>query len=225
MSLLLKTQLFFDKSKLDLSGMPDLPDDIFALLGKNLSDWIKHGLKHLNVKDAPLILSDLVSEKAHIQGAVYIEAGAIVEPFAYIQGPCIIRSQAQIRHGAYIRGEVYIGPRAVVGHTTEVKGSVFLDDAKAGHFAYVGDSILGRDTNLGAGTKLANLKVDRSLVKFKHPETEQIVSSELKKFGAIMADQAQTGCNAVLNPGTILMQKTAVLPCKSFRGTLMTGVY
>ncbi len=123
-----------------------------------------------------------------------------------------------------MRGNVYVGKDCVVGHTTEVKGSIFFDGAKAGHFAYVGDSILGRNVNLGAGTKLANLKLDRSEVRYRHPDTNELVGSGLKKFGAIMADESQTGCNVVLDPGTILMPGTGVLPCIHFRGTLTRGI-
>src|SRR5262249_35922089 len=112
----------------------------------------------------------------------------------------------------------------VVGHATEVKSSLFFDHAKAGHFAYVGDSILGRDVNLGAGTKLANLALSRREVRVKHPISGALVGSGLTKLGAILGDKAQTGCNAVLNPGTLLLPGTAVMPCVSFRGTLKEGL-
>ncbi len=194
----------------------------FAYVGKALGVWVESLLDELGVGDKPKILGD-VSPGAYLQGRVYIAEDAIVEPTAFIQGPCYIGPGAEVRHGAYIRGQVYIGTKAVVGHTTEVKGSMFFDHAKAGHFAYVGDSILGRDTNLGAGTKLANLPLRRSIIKVKDPTTDQWISTELQKFGAIMGDKAQTGCNAVLSPGTLLLPGTAVLPCVHFRGTLRQG--
>lgn len=200
-----------------LAGKP-----VLELLGKALTTWVKDLLAGVGVKDQPVI-KGTVHPQAVLEGAVYVAPGAEVGPFAYIQGPCFIAPEAEVRHGAFIRGSVYVGPRAVVGHTTEVKGSVFLDDAKAGHFAYVGDSILGRNVNLGAGTKLANLKLRNNEVSMKHPATGALIPSGLRKFGAIVGDDAQTGCNSVLSPGSILMPKTMVLPCVHFHGTLTRG--
>ena len=194
----------------------------FSLVGKALGERLATWLTELGVQDEPIV-HGAVDPAAHIKGRVYIEAGAKVEPTAYIEGPCVIARGAEVRHGAYIRGNVYVGPKAVVGHATEVKGAIFFDDAKAGHFAYVGDSILGRNVNLGAGTKLANLALRRAEVRVRHPETSDIVGSGLTKFSAIMADNSQTGCNAVLSPGTILMQEALVGPCVHYRGTLSKG--
>ena len=112
----------------------------------------------------------------------------------------------------------------MIGHATEVKGAIFFDDAKAGHFAYVGDAILGRNVNLGAGTKLANLPLRRGSIRVRHPETDEIIDSGLKKLSAVLGDDAQTGCNAVLSPGTILLPKTGVMPCVHYRGTLRSGI-
>lgn len=190
-----------------------------AYLGPALSAWLDRLLGRLQVGTSPLIEGH-VAAGAFVEGRVYIAKGAHVEPTAYIQGPCYIGPDAQVRHGAYIRGQVYVGRGAVVGHTTEVKGSVFFDEAKAGHFAYVGDSILGCDVNLGAGTKLANLPLVRREVRVIHPRSGRVISTGLKKFGAIVGDRAQTGCNSVLSPGTLMMPQSAVYPCVHFRGTL-----
>lgn len=194
----------------------------FSYLGKNMEGWLNGVLDYLGVKDEPLILGQ-VHPASFVSGRVYIAPGATVEPTAFIQGPCIIGPGTEVRHGAYIRGNVFVGANAVVGHTTEVKGSIFFDDAKAGHFAYVGDAILGRHTNLGAGTKLANLKLKGDDISFKDPTTSALKSSGLRKFSAIMGDRSQTGCNAVLSPGTLLLPDTAVLSCVHFRGTLTKG--
>ena len=193
-----------------------------SYLGKNLESWLNALLDDLGVGADPKILGK-VHPATYITGRVYIAEGATVEPTAMIQGPCVIGPGAEIRHGAYIRGNVFVGAKAVVGHTTEVKGSVFFDEAKAGHFAYVGDSILGRDVNLGAGTKFANLKLKGDEVAFKDPTTGERISSGLRKFGSILGDHAQTGCNAVLSPGSLLLPKTAVLPSVHFHGTLTSG--
>jgi UDP-N-acetylglucosamine diphosphorylase / glucose-1-phosphate thymidylyltransferase / UDP-N-acetylgalactosamine diphosphorylase / glucosamine-1-phosphate N-acetyltransferase / galactosamine-1-phosphate N-acetyltransferase len=200
-------------------------DDPMELLGAKLKSFLGKFLADLGVKaDGQPLIKGEVSKHAHISGPVYIDEGALVEPTAMITGPCYIGPKAEVRHGAYIRGNVYVGAKCVVGHTTEVKGAVFFDGAKAGHFAYIGDSILGRNVNLGAGTKLANLKITDGDVYFRDPKTNAQVSSGLRKFGAIVGDDAQTGCNAVLAPGVLMLPKTAVLPCVFYRGTLRSGL-
>lgn len=194
----------------------------FSYLGKNLEVWLSRLLDELQVGATPLVKGE-VSQNAYLSGRIYVAEGAVIEPTAMITGPCFIGPKTEIRHGAYIRGNVYVGSKCVVGHTTEVKGAVFLDGAKAGHFAYVGDSILGREANLGAGTKLANLKFRGDEVMYRDPADDKPVGSGLRKLGALIGDKAQTGCNAVLDPGTILFPETAVLPCVHFRGTLKKG--
>lgn len=214
----MKSADFFDLSNQTYGH--SFPEAVFDLLGDGLKTWIKEGLDRLEVGENPLVLSQKVSSEAVITGRVYIGEDVEIEPHTYIQGPTIILNNTQIRHGAYIRGNVWVGEGCVIGHTTEVKGSVFLDGAKAAHFAYVGDSVLGRNTNLGAGTKLANFKIAKNEVKFQDPVTKKVSGSGLRKFGSILADDAQTGCNSVLNPGSILMQGAVVLPCTSFLGSL-----
>lgn len=199
-------------------------DSVFFYLGTSLKTWLGEVLDGLGVPaDGPLIRG-AVATGAYVQGRVYIAEGAKVEPTAYIEGPCFIGPGAEIRHGAYIRGNVYIGKDAVVGHTSEVKGSILFDGAKAAHFAYVGDAILGRNVNLGAGTKLANLKLRGDEVSYHHPLLGTAVDSGLRKFSAILGDGAQTGCNAVLSPGTLLFPATAVMACVHYRGTLKNGI-
>lgn len=160
-----------------------------------------------------------ISSEAFIDGdEVVVEKGAVVEPFAYITGPTYICAGAVVRRGAYIRGGVYIGPGAIAGHTTEVKDSILMAEAKAAHFAYVGNSVLGEHTNLGAGTKLANLRIDNQAVKLRF-DGEKIDSGQ-RKFGAIFGDRAQSGCNSVTNPGTILLPEAGILPCKNVSGLI-----
>ena len=148
-----------------------------------------------------------------MDGKIQIGEGSVVEPGAFIKGPTIIGNHTEVRQGAYIRGKCLIGDRCVVGHTTEVKGSIFLDGAKAGHFAYVGDSILGNQVNLGAGTKLANLKIRGSSVRIRTENGS--VDTGRRKLGAILGDGTETGCNAVTNPGTILGKGSVVCPVLS----------
>ena len=199
-----------------------LPTFVGELLGESLQRWLTSLLEQSGVQSDPVILGS-VEEGAIVKGAVFVAEGARVEAGSYIVGPAWIGPNSEVRHGAYIRGNVYVARDCVVGHATEVKGSCFLDGAKAGHFAYVGDSILCRMVNLGAGTKLANLTFDGRQVSYRDPATNKKVSSGRRKLGAIIGDHAQTGCNAVLSPGTLLLPETAVFPCSHFRGTLTSG--
>lgn len=146
---------------------------------------------------------------------ISIGQGTVIEPGALIKGPTIIGKNTEVRQGAYIRGGCIVGDRCVVGHTTEMKTSVMLNDAKAGHFAYIGDSILGNNVNLGAGTKLANLKLIDSNISIKI--NGMIHDTGIRKFGAIMGDRVETGCNSVTNPGTILGKASMVYPCVSVK--------
>lgn len=147
---------------------------------------------------------------------ISIGPGSIVEAGAYIRGPCIIGKECEIRHGAYLRGYVITGDRCVIGHATEVKHSIFFNDAHAGHFAYVGDSILGNRVNLGAGVKCANLRLDRKNISFHYQGKK--IETHLRKWGAILGDDVQVGCNAVTNPGTIMGKKSSSYPCVSIKG-------
>jgi UDP-N-acetylglucosamine diphosphorylase / glucose-1-phosphate thymidylyltransferase / UDP-N-acetylgalactosamine diphosphorylase / glucosamine-1-phosphate N-acetyltransferase / galactosamine-1-phosphate N-acetyltransferase len=141
---------------------------------------------------------------------IEIGAGCLLEEGTYIVGPTIIGDQTEIRHGSYIRGEVITGKRCVVGHASEIKSSILLNDAKAPHFAYVGDSVLGNKVNLGAGTKVSNLKITGDEISMKYSGGE--VSTGLRKFGALIGDHVETGCNSVLNPGVILGKGSMVYP-------------
>jgi UDP-N-acetylglucosamine diphosphorylase / glucose-1-phosphate thymidylyltransferase / UDP-N-acetylgalactosamine diphosphorylase / glucosamine-1-phosphate N-acetyltransferase / galactosamine-1-phosphate N-acetyltransferase len=141
---------------------------------------------------------------------IIIGEGSVVESGAFIQGPTLIGRQTEVRQGAYLRGGCLVGDRCVVGHVTEMKNSVMLPGAKAGHFAYIGDSLLGRDCNLGAGTKLANLKLIKGNIKIKGPD--RTYDTGLRKFGAVMGDGTETGCNSVTSPGTLLSPRCLVAP-------------
>ncbi len=152
---------------------------------------------------------------------ISIGEGTVIEPGAYIQGPCIIGRHCQIRHGAYIRGNVLIGDRCVVGHTTELKHSILLNHARAAHFAFVGDSVLGQDVNLGAGVKCANLRLDGTPVFIRYHQ--QSISTGLRKCGAIIGDGCQIGCNVVMNPGTLFGKNVKCYPCLNIGGVVEEG--
>lgn len=150
-----------------------------------------------------------------IEGPVYIDPSAKIEPFVSIYGPAWIGPQVTIRQGAYLRGSVLACNESVIGHCTEIKGSILLPHAKAAHFAYIGDSILGQSVNLGAGVRLANLRLDRKEVAIK--STKALYETKRKKCGAFLGDGCQVGCNSVCNPGTILGPKSLVRPLVSLQ--------
>lgn len=143
--------------------------------------------------------------------------GVLLESGAMIKSPAIIGDHCEVRQAAYLRGYCLAGKRCVLGHATEIKNAIFLDDAKAGHFAYLGDSILGNDVNLGAGTKFANLKMVAGNIVIRL--NGQRYDTGRRKFGAILGDGSQTGCNSVTNPGTIFGRRCMLLPnCTSKAG-------
>ncbi len=151
---------------------------------------------------------------------IYIGKDTVVEPGALIKGPTIIGNNNEVRQGAYIRGNVVIGDQCVVGHTTEIKNSIMTYGSKAGHFAYIGDSILG-EVNLGAGTKLANLKIFDSTIKVKIDGNQY--DTGLRKMGAIIGDKVELGCNTVTSPGTLLAKGVLSYPNTSLRGYYAPG--
>ncbi len=167
----------------------------------------------------PSLPADL-PDSAVIKGAVHIEEGALIEENTFIAGPTYIAAGAEVRFGAYIRGDVYVGAEAVVGHDTEVKHSLLLPGAKAAHFAYVGDSILGRDVNLGAGTKCANVRVDMSKEGLVVRIEGRSYQTGIRKFGAILGNGVSLGCNSVTNPGTLVGRDTLVYSLANLSGYL-----
>ncbi len=150
-------------------------------------------------------------------GRVYIHPSASLGQFVRIEGPCYIGANAEVRHVAYLRGGSWICEGAVVGHATEVKNSIFLPGAKAPHFNYIGDSILGFGVNLGAGTKLSNVRNDRREIRLTLGDGS-LVDTGLRKMGALVGDGSELGCNVVTNPGAILVPATMVNPNETVTG-------
>lgn len=147
---------------------------------------------------------------------IWISSSAKIAPTAHIEGPCIIDENAEIRHCAFIRGNAIIGKNVVIGNSTEIKNAIIFNNAQIPHFNYVGDSILGYKTHMGAGSIISNLKTDKSLVTIKFKGEK--IKTHLEKFGAILGDYAEVGCGSVLNPGTIIGKKTNIYPLSSVRG-------
>jgi NDP-sugar pyrophosphorylase family protein len=164
----------------------------------------------------PEIQGEILDGAYLIGDNIQIGKNSIVEPGAYIAGPTIIGEHTVVRNGAYIRGNVIIGDHCVVGHTSELKGAILLNHSGAPHFNYVGDSILGNHVNLGAGTKLSNLKLLKDTICIKIDD--KIYDTGLRKFGAVLGHHVQTGCNSVLNPGTLLGPGSLVYPSATVSG-------
>lgn len=149
---------------------------------------------------------------------VWISRSAAVFPSAYIQGPCIIGHHAEIRHCAFIRGSVIVGNNAVVGNSTELKNVILFNGVQVPHYNYVGDSILGHKAHMGAGSITSNVKSDKSLVSVRSGSEK--METGLKKFGAMLGDHVEVGCNSVLNPGTVIGRNSNIYPLSSVRGVI-----
>lgn len=147
---------------------------------------------------------------------IYIAKTAEVAKTADITGPCIIGESTQVRPGAFIRGNVLVGAGAVVGNSTELKNVILFDGVQAPHYNYLGDSILGYKSHMGAGAITSNLKNDKSPVSVKLPDNK--IETGLKKFGAVLGDFAEIGCNTVLAPGTVIGRHTDIYPLSFVRG-------
>lgn len=203
-------EIFFKELPEAIKHLFDTSQPVWTLL----NGYLKNFFQEQSEKNT--LLGD-ISPGAHIEGNhIYIAKSAKIEHGAFIKGPCYIGAGTEVRHGAYLRGNVFVGNNCVVGHSTEIKHSVFLNGAKAGHFNYIGDSVLGNNINLGAGTKLANLKMIPGNIKIT--VDGHSIDTKLKKFGAILGDHTETGCNSVLNPGTILAPQSLVFPNVSVYG-------
>ena len=179
----------------------DMPFEALSHIAKMIAD-ISKGLN----TDEYNVISD----------GVWVAKSARIAPTATIIGPCIIGEDTEIRPGAFIRGNVIVGKKAVVGNSTELKNCILFDGVQVPHFNYVGDSILGYKAHMGAGAVTSNVKSDKTLVTIKL-DGEKIETGR-KKFGALLGDFVEVGCNSVLNPGTVIGKDTNVYPLSSVRG-------
>lgn len=149
---------------------------------------------------------------------VWIARSATVAPTASITGPCIIGKDSEVRPGAFIRGKVLVGEHCVVGNSTELKNVILFNNVQVPHYNYVGDSILGYKSHMGAGSITSNVKSDKKLVVVKASDAR--FETGLKKFGAMLGDHVEVGCNSVLNPGTVIGRGTNIYPLTSVRGVI-----
>lgn len=195
----------------------DLAHTIAAPLIKNTRyPWEALGdIQNFILTLGPTLRTSLYEQRGE---NIWVAKDAIIAASASITGPCIIDCGAEIRHCAFIRGNAIIGKNAVVGNSTELKNAILFDDVQAPHFNYVGDSILGYKSHLGAGAVTSNVKSDKTLVVI-HAD-EDIAETGRKKVGAMLGDYVEVGCNSVLNPGTVLGRGCSVYPTSCVRGVV-----
>lgn len=171
-----------------------------------------------DIKSYILALGPTLPEDEYEQASegVWIARDALIFPSAYIGAPCIIDHGAEVRHCAFIRGSAIVGKNCVVGNSVELKNVILFDNVQTPHYNYVGDSVLGYKSHMGAGSVTSNVKSDKTLVVVKNGEEK--IETGRKKFGAILGDGVEVGCNSVLNPGTVVGRMSNIYPTSSVRG-------
>ena len=169
------------------------------------------------IKDLILTLGPTLGEDyAEVSPTVWIHKTATVAPTAYLGAPCIIGAGTEVRHCAYIRGSALVGENCVIGNSVELKNAILFDNVQVPHFNYVGDSILGYKSHMGAGAITSNVKSDNTLVVVKNGDEK--IETGLRKFGAMLGDFVEVGCNSLLNPGTVIGRHTNIYPTSCVRG-------
>ncbi len=169
------------------------------------------------IKDFIIQLAKTLPEEyREIKDGIWVHREAQVSPAAYIAAPTIIGRGTEVRFGAFIRGSALIGEYCVIGNSTELKNVILMDGVQAPHYNYVGDSILGYKSHLGAGAITSNVKADKKPVEIKCGDV--VITTGMKKLGAVLGDFVEIGCNSVLNPGTVIGRRTSVYPLTSARG-------
>ncbi|MFH1353026.1 MAG: glucose-1-phosphate thymidylyltransferase [bacterium] len=220
-----KPEIFFDLAGFPHRGIFEGIVNVWEVLPR-IKEYLKENIKP-NVSKIrhgrTMVEKTIILENGAVihEGSFFMDdniqlgSSVVIEPGALIYGPSIIGDGSVVRQGAYIRGAVIIGKNCVVGHTTEMKSAIMTGESKAGHFAYLGDSIIGK-VNLGAGTKLANFKVTEDNINVLAEGNK--ISTGLRKFGAILGDGVSTGCNSVTMPGTLLGKNCLLYPNTTARG-------
>ena len=165
--------------------------------------------------------SSLGDDYTEVSPTVWVHQSAVVAPTAYLGAPCIIGPGTEVRHCAFVRGSALVGANCVVGNSVELKNVILFDNVQVPHYNYVGDSILGYKSHMGAGSLTSNVKSDKTLVVVKNGEEK--VETGLKKFGAMVGDFVEVGCNSVLNPGTVIGRNTNIYPTSCVRGVVPEG--
>lgn len=192
----------------------------YSLAGKYLSQF-DYPWQALNgIKELIRTLGKDLSSEEYDQLApeVWVHKSAVIAPTAYLGGPCIIGPETEVRHCAFIRGSALVGAHCVVGNSVELKNVILFDCVQTPHYNYVGDSILGYKSHMGAGSITSNVKSDKTLVTVRSEDGR--ISTGCKKFGAILGDYVEVGCNSVLNPGTVICRGSNIYPLSCVRGVI-----
>lgn len=177
---------------------------------KGISDFIK--------EIGPTLDSEVYEQRGE---NIWVAKNAKVAPTACLNGPLIIDEEAEIRHCAFIRGSAIVGKGSVVGNSTELKNVIIFNSVQVPHYNYVGDSVLGYKSHMGAGSITSNVKSDKTLVVVKDAyDTKEEIATGLKKFGAMLGDYVEVGCNSVLNPGTVIGKNSNIYPLSCVRGVI-----
>ena len=193
--------------------------DLKETIAVDIFDGLKFPWEVLpKIKDFIIKLGETLPEDRYERKGenIWIAKSAKVFPSAYIAGPCIIDEEAEVRHCAFIRGSAIVGKGCVVGNSTELKNVILFNKLQVPHYNYVGDSILGFKAHMGAGSITSNVKSDKTLVVVK--SDGENIETGLKKFGAMLGDNVEVGCNSVLNPGTVVGRSTNIYPTSCVRG-------
>ncbi len=173
------------------------------------------GIKDLIIELGSQLSSD---EYTEVSEHVWVHKEATVFPSAYLGAPCIIGKGTEVRHGAFVRGSALVGENCVVGNSVELKNVIIFDNVQVPHYNYVGDSILGYKSHMGAGSITSNVKSDKTLVVVKDRINGEQIETGLKKMGAMLGDYVEVGCNSVLNPGTMIGRHSNIYPLSRVRG-------
>ena len=201
--------------KLEIENLYNLDETIAKDIFKNVKyPWeVLCKIQDFIIELGNSLDSDIYEKKGE---NIWVARTAKIAPTAYIEGPTIIDEGAEIRHCVYIRGRAIVGKNAVVGNSTELKNVILFNNVEVPHYNYVGDSILGYKSHMGAGSITSNIKSDRRLIEIKLPNEK--IQTNLRKVGAFLGDYAEIGCGSVLNPGTIIGRHTNIYPLSSVRG-------
>ena len=213
----MKREMIMETAK--ISNMYDLNETIAKELfeGKTYPWEVLSEIGDFILKIGPTLDSEIFEQKGD---DIWVAKDVKIAPTATLTGPLIIDEGTEVRPGAFIRGKAIIGKNCVVGNSTEIKNDVVFNNVQVPHYNYVGDSVLGYRSHMGAGSITSNVKSDKTLVTVKDTQSDEKIETGLKKFGAMLGDYVEVGCNSVLNPGTVIGSHTNIYPLSMVRGVI-----
>ena len=212
-------KVLFLRKEMLMIKTTELFDMSHTLAGEYLNGFEYPWLALSGIKNLILELSSkLNNDYEQVSPDVWVHKTAVIAPTAYLGSPCIIGAGTEVRHCAFVRGSALVGENCVVGNSVELKNVILFDNVQVPHYNYVGDSILGYKSHMGAGSVTSNVKSDKTLVVVKNGDEK--VETGLKKFGAMLGDFVEVGCNSVLNPGTVVGRGSNIYPVSCVRGVV-----